>query len=86
MPNPGVSLCGVKFFVNISVKNEFLSKTILACLSWAQMGLIHEIKNAEKSCDTATWQADITFLILLKLFLNNIYIIYIIIIFNRMNT
>ena len=34
-------------------ENEFLSKTILACLSGAQMALIHEIKNAKKSRDTA---------------------------------
>ena len=34
-------------------ENEFLSKTILACLSGAQMGSIHEIKNGKKSRDTA---------------------------------
>ena len=32
---------------------DFLSKTILACLSGAQMALIHETKEAKKSCDTA---------------------------------
>ena len=34
-------------------ENEFLSKTILVCLSGAQMASIHEIKNAKKSHDTA---------------------------------
>ena len=34
-------------------ENEFLSKTILACLSGAQMASIHEIKNGKKSRDTA---------------------------------
>ena len=34
-------------------ENEFLSKTILACLLEAQMALIHEIKNGEKYRDTA---------------------------------
>ena len=34
-------------------ENELLSKTILACLSGAQMASIHEIKNAKKSRDTA---------------------------------
>ena len=34
-------------------ENEFLSKTILACLLGAQMDSIHEIKNAKKSRDTA---------------------------------
>ena len=29
-------------------ENEFLSKTILACLSGARMGLIHEIKKYQK--------------------------------------
>ena len=33
-------------------KNEFLSKTLLACLSGAQMASIHE-KKAKKSRDTA---------------------------------
>ena len=36
-----------------SRKNEFLSKTILACLSVAQMASIHKIKNDKKSGDTA---------------------------------
>ena len=35
-------------------QNEFLRKTIVACLSGSQMGLIHEIKNAKNSRDTAT--------------------------------
>ena len=34
-------------------ENEFLSKTILACISRAQMASIHEIKNDKKSRDTA---------------------------------
>ena len=32
-------------------KNEFLSKTILACLSGARMGLIHEINK----CQNILW-------------------------------
>ena len=35
-------------------ENESFSKTILACLSEAQVGGIHGEKNAIKSCDTAT--------------------------------
>ena len=34
-------------------ENEFLRKTILACLSGAQMGLIHENNRGRKSRDTA---------------------------------
>ena len=34
-------------------ENEFLRKTILACLSGAQMGSIHEKNRGRKSCDTA---------------------------------
>ena len=34
-------------------ENEFLSKTIFVCLSGAQMGSIHEIKNIRQSRDTA---------------------------------
>ena len=34
-------------------ENEFLRKTILACLSGAQMGLIHEKNRGRKSRDTA---------------------------------
>ena len=34
-------------------ENELLSKTILACLSGAQMASIHEIKKCQKSRDTA---------------------------------
>ena len=34
-------------------ENELLSKTILACLSGAQMASIHEIKKWQKSRDTA---------------------------------
>ena len=37
----------------VSAKNEFLSKTILACLSAAQMASIHEIQKWQKSRDTA---------------------------------
>ena len=35
-------------------ENEFLSKTILACLSGAQMGSIHEKNRGRKSRDTAS--------------------------------
>ena len=35
-------------------ENEFLSKTILACLSGAQMGSIHEKNRVRKSRDTAS--------------------------------
>ena len=35
-------------------ENEFFSKTIIACLSEAQVGWIHRIKKAKKSPDTAT--------------------------------
>ena len=34
-------------------ENEFLRKTILACLSGAQMGLINEKNRVQKSRDTA---------------------------------
>ena len=34
-------------------ENEFLRKTIVACLSGAQMGLINEKNRVRKSCDTA---------------------------------
>ena len=34
-------------------ENEFLRKTILACLSGAQMGSIHEKNRGQKSRDTA---------------------------------
>ena len=34
-------------------QNEHVSKSILACLSGAQMASIHEIKNSKKSRDTA---------------------------------
>ena len=34
-------------------ENEILSKTILTCLSGAQMASIHEIKKCQKSRDTA---------------------------------
>ena len=34
-------------------ENEFLRKTILACLSGAQMGLINEKNRVRKSRDTA---------------------------------
>ena len=34
-------------------ENEFLRKTILACLSGAQMGSIHEKNRGKKSRDTA---------------------------------
>ena len=35
-------------------ENEFLSKTILACLSGAQVGSIHEKNSSRKSRDTAS--------------------------------
>ena len=35
-------------------KNEILSEIVLACLFWPYTGCINEIKNAKKSCDTAT--------------------------------
>ena len=38
-------------------KNEFLRKTILACLSGAQMGLINEKNGVRKSRDTAPLRA-----------------------------
>ena len=37
---------------NNSCKNKFLSKTILACVSWAQQGWIHGRK---KNCQTISW-------------------------------
>ena len=37
----------------VSAKNKFLSKTILACLTGAQMASIHEIQKRQKSRDTA---------------------------------
>ena len=43
-------------------ENEFLRKTILACLSRAQMGSINEKNRARKSRDTAplklSWHAE----------------------------
>ena len=42
-----------RIFREFLCENELLSKTILACLSGAQMASIHEIKNAKKSRDTA---------------------------------
>ena len=41
-----------RIFRNYLRKNEFLSKTILACLSGAHMASIHEIKKCKKSRDT----------------------------------
>ena len=35
-------------------ENEFLSKTIVACLSGAQVGSMHEINRGRKSRDTAS--------------------------------
>ena len=43
---------GSRIFREYLRENEFLSKTHFACLSRAQVGLIHEIKNAKKSRDT----------------------------------
>ena len=43
-----VSLRGVEFFPEFLSENEFLSKTISACLSGAQMASIHEIKKCQK--------------------------------------
>ena len=42
-----------RIFREYLCENELLSKTILACLSGSQLALIHEIKNANKSRDTA---------------------------------
>ena len=39
-------------------ENEFLRKTILACLSGAQMGSIHEKNRGRKSRDTAPLKKD----------------------------
>ena len=38
-------------------ENESVIKTILACLSGAQVQRIHEEKMAKKSCDTSTFRA-----------------------------
>ena len=38
----------IRIFREYLRENEFLSKTILACLSGAQMGSIHEIKKWQK--------------------------------------
>ena len=35
-------------------ENEFLSKTILACLSWSKVGLIHEKNRGQKFHETAS--------------------------------
>ena len=49
--------CAESNFSNFKFKylceNEFLRKTILACLSGAQMGSIHEKNRGQKSRDTA---------------------------------
>ena len=53
-----VSHCAESNFSNFEFEylreNKFLSKTILACLSGAQMSLIHEKNRGRKSCDTAS--------------------------------
>ena len=43
----------LKFKFEYLRKNEFLRKTILACLSGDQMGLINEKNRGQKSRDTA---------------------------------
>ena len=49
--------CAESNFSNFKIEylreNEFLRKTILACLSGAQMGSIHEKNRGRKSRDTA---------------------------------
>ena len=51
--------CGESNFPNFKFeylrKNEFLRKTVLACLSGAQMGSIYEKNWGRKSRDTATF-------------------------------
>ena len=52
-----LTLRGVEFFelkFEYLRKNEFFSKTILNCLSGAQVGWIHRIKKRQQSGDTAT--------------------------------
>ena len=48
--------CAESNFLNFKFEylceNEFLRKIILACLSWAQMGSIHEKNRGRKSRDT----------------------------------
>ena len=41
-------------------ENEFLRENILTCLLGAKMGLNHEIKNAKKSRDTATFKVTLS--------------------------
>ena len=47
-----LTLLSVTDFLNISTKTNVLAEP-LACLSGAQMALIHEVKNGKKFCDTA---------------------------------
>ena len=39
-----------RIFCEFLRENDFLGKTVFACLSGAQMASIHEKKNAKKSC------------------------------------
>ena len=52
-----VLACAGHLFCEYLREKDFLRETILTCLSRAQMGLIHEIKNAKKFHDTATFRA-----------------------------
>ena len=51
--SPQANTARSRIFCEFLRENKLLSKTILACLSGAQMASIHEIKNAKKSRDTA---------------------------------
>ena len=52
-------ICGATYFANISANNECLRKTILTCLSEAQVGSINKNKIVKKSRDTGTkWKSE----------------------------
>ena len=50
-----VLACACQLFLKYLCEKESFSKTILACLSGAQVGWIHAEKRQNKSRDTATF-------------------------------
>ena len=63
--------CGESNFSNFKFEylreKEFLGKTILACLSWDQMGLITEKNRGQKSRDTAPLSKSTVWQLLVRL-------------------